>query len=57
MRNLGFSENEARFMNELRYYRNGILYYGEHFDSIYVTKVLNYVNKIYPKLRKVSKNE
>ena len=51
MRNLGFSENEARFMNELRYYRNGILYYGEHFDSIYATKVLNYLNKIYPKLR------
>ena len=51
MRNLGFPENEARFMNDLRYFRNGILYYGKDFDKEYAEKVLNFLNKTYPKLK------
>ena len=55
MRNLGFSENEARFMNDLRYFRNGILYYGKDFDADYAKKVIDFLNKIYPKLKGLSK--
>ena len=29
MRNLGFSESDVLFMNQLRYFINGIKYYGE----------------------------
>jgi len=50
MRNLGFPEKEARFMNDLRYFRNGILYYGKDFDASYGNKVLDFLDKLYPKL-------
>ncbi len=50
MREMGFSENETRFMNDLRYFRNGILYYGKKFDAEYAQKVLNFLNGLYPKL-------
>ena len=50
MRNLGFPEKEARFMNDLRYFRNGILYYGKDFDASYGNKVLDFLNRLYPRL-------
>ena len=53
MRNLGFPEKEARFMNDLRYFRNGILYYGKDFDASYGNKVLDFLNRLYPKLMKL----
>jgi hypothetical protein len=51
MRNLGFAEHDVRFMNELRHYRNGILYYGKSFDAEYGLKVLEFMKKVYPKLK------
>ncbi|MBW2967030.1 hypothetical protein KY362_00945 [Candidatus Woesearchaeota archaeon] len=51
MRELEFSENDARFMNDLRYYRNGILYYGKEFDKDYGDKVLVFMEKVYPALK------
>ncbi|GAJ05982.1 unnamed protein product, partial [marine sediment metagenome] len=53
MKNLGFSEEDIRFMNDLRYYRNGILYYGENFDADYASKVLLFLKEIYPRLVKL----
>lgn len=50
MRNMDFSEHEVRFMNDLRYFRNGIKYYGKPFDTEYGKKVLDFLNKTYPKL-------
>ena len=50
MRNLKFEEKDVRFMNDLRYYRNGILYYGKDFDVDYGKKVVEFSNRIYPKL-------
>ena len=50
MRNLGFSENEVMFMNQLRYFRNGIKYYGKVLDENYANKVLMFLRKISPKL-------
>ncbi len=51
MRVLGFEERDVEFMDELRYFRNRILYYGKKFDSEYANKVLAFLNKIYPILR------
>jgi hypothetical protein len=52
MRVLGFSEADTRFMNELRYFRNGILYYGKEFDVVYAKKVITFLEKMYPQLVK-----
>ncbi|MEK6882129.1 MAG: hypothetical protein AABY22_21105 [Nanoarchaeota archaeon] len=55
MRNLGFSENDVLFMNQLRYLRNGIKYYGKILDKEYAEKVMSFLNRIYPRLLKLSK--
>lgn len=49
---LGFPDNEVSFLNELRYFRNAITYYGKILDKEYAEKVLEFLKKIYPKLRK-----
>jgi hypothetical protein len=54
MKNLGFSENDANFMNQLRYFRNGIKYYGRILDKEYSKKVLNFTKGIYPLLKKLT---
>ena len=53
MRKIGFNENEVNFMNQLRYFRNGIKYYGKSLDKEYAEKVNNFQNKIYPRLLKI----
>ncbi len=50
MRILEFSEHDVLFVDELRYFRNGILYYGKKFDMEYAQKVLQFLNKIYMQL-------
>lgn len=45
LRKIGFSESTVQFMNELRYFRNGIMYYGKRFDREYAQKVLYFLNK------------
>jgi hypothetical protein len=55
MRNLNFNEEEVQFMNSLRYYRNGIKYYGRVFDKEYALKVYEFLIKLYPKIKKVLK--
>lgn len=49
---LSFAEKDIRFMNELRYHRNGILYYGKDFDAEYAKKVIEFLENIYPKLKR-----
>lgn len=51
LENLGFREPEIRFMNEVRYYRNGTKYYGTKLSKTYAEKVMTFANKIYPKFR------
>ncbi|MCX6742439.1 MAG: hypothetical protein NTX24_04700 [Candidatus Pacearchaeota archaeon] len=53
LENLGFSEFEIRFLDEVRYYRNGIKYYGTMLTEEYAKKVLNFLNVMYSKLRKI----
>ena len=48
---LGFSESDTRFMDELRYFRNGIKYYGTILDNEYAKKVLQFMNRLYPKIK------
>lgn len=57
LREIGFSENDIQFADQLRYFRNGIMYYGKILDMEYATKVLEFLNKIYPKLRQLLKGD
>ena len=50
---LGFSESEVRFMDELRYYRNGTKYYGTMLDIKYAEQTIAFMKKIYPKLLQI----
>ena len=55
LRNIGFSEADVRFVNELRYFRNGIVYYGKKLDSEYAGQVLEFLENAYPKLKQAVK--
>lgn len=55
MRNLGFSEFDIRFMDDLRYYRNGTKYYGTILTKEYADEVLKFMKKIYPKIKDLIK--
>ncbi|MAG47533.1 hypothetical protein CL617_02930 [archaeon] len=50
---LGFTESDVRFADQLRYFRNGILYYGKRLDKNYAKKVIEFTKKSYPKLREI----
>ena len=42
---IGFRETELDFLNQLRYFRNGILYYGQEFDTTYAKKVISFTKQ------------
>ena len=46
LKKIGFSEREVEFANQLRYFRNGIEYYGKSFGKEYAKKVLDFLEKI-----------
>ncbi|MBI3190086.1 hypothetical protein HYZ41_00105 [archaeon] len=50
---LGFSKRDVEFANYLRWFRNGIMYYGKKFDKIYAKKVLEFLKRIYPMLKRI----
>src|SRR3989344_4171277 len=52
-KHLGLNDNDIQFLDQIRYYRNGILYYGTQLDKEYAEKVIQFINKIYPKLKNV----
>ena len=53
LRILGFSEKDVQFVNQIRFFRNGMLYYGTIFDKEYAEKVLEFTRKNYIKLKKM----
>ena len=55
LKKLNFIESEIIFMDELRYYRNGIKYYGTVLDMEYAEKVLKFSEKIVPRLKNLIK--
>jgi len=55
LKKLGFPDTQISFLNELRYFRNSITYYGKILDKEYAQKVFYFLNKIVEKLRKIEK--
>ncbi|MBU2638408.1 MAG: hypothetical protein KJ955_05520 [Nanoarchaeota archaeon] len=49
----GFSETEVSFLNDLRYFRNSITYYGKILNTEYAKQVVEFTRKMYPKLKKL----
>ena len=45
-RNLGLSESDVRTLDQLRYFRNGILYYGKRLDKEYSETVIAFTKRI-----------
>jgi hypothetical protein len=54
---LKFSEPDIRFMDELRYYRNGTKYYGTIISNEYAKKVLEKYKTIYARLKRIVSND
>ena len=55
MRVLGFDEKDVQFANQIRFFRNGMLYYGTILDKVYAEKVIGFTKRIYPKLKEMIK--
>ena len=53
LQTLHFPETEVGFLDQLRYFRNGILYYGTTIDIEYAQTVIAFTNRMQPKLRKL----
>ena len=53
MKILLFPDNDVKFMDEVRFFRNGILYYGTSLDKEYAGKVLEFTKKTHPKLKEL----
>ncbi|MBS3098906.1 hypothetical protein J4462_01705 [Candidatus Pacearchaeota archaeon] len=49
---LAFEEKDIQFLDQLRYFRNGILYYGTILDKEYSDKVIIFMRNNYSKLKK-----
>jgi hypothetical protein len=49
-RKIGLTEYEIQLLDQLRYFRNGILYYGKQFDKEYAEKIINFTKEIKIKL-------
>jgi len=52
---LNYDERDIRFLNQLRYFRNGMLYYGTILDAEYAEKVIDFTKNNYKKLIKETK--
>jgi len=57
LRLLKFAEADVRFMDQLRYLRNGILYYGKQVDREYAEKVIAFTKRLQPGLRRLAEKE
>ena len=53
LKKIGFSDKEISFLNELRYFRNSVTYYGKILDKEYAEKVMELTKKNYLKLKKL----
>ena len=50
MRILKFNEKEVQFADQIRFFRNGMIYYGTILDKEYARKVIEFTKKIDTKL-------
>ena len=51
LRELEFSENDVQFADQIRFFRNGMTYYGTQLDKEYAEKVVTFTKKIYPSIK------
>lgn len=54
LRIMGFAEKDVRFADEMRHFRNRILYIGSFLDAEYAEKVIAFTQRIYPKLKEAA---
>ncbi len=52
VRNIGVVESEVLFLDRIRYFRNGMLYYGTNVDKEYTEKVIVFTKKSYDKMKR-----
>lgn len=57
MRVLGFDEKDVQFTDQMRFFRNGMLYYGTILDKEYADKVLEFTKKTHPKLKELLRGD
>ncbi|MBI1968948.1 hypothetical protein HYS49_03480 [Candidatus Woesearchaeota archaeon] len=57
LRVLGFPENDIQFADQLRFFRNGMIYYGAMLDTEYAEKIIAFTKKMYVELNKRVKKE
>lgn len=50
---IGFDEKDIQFLDQIRYFRNGMLYYGTILTKEDAERIINFTKKIYLKLNKV----
>jgi len=53
LRILGFNEKDVQFADQIRFFRNGMLYYGTMLNKEYAKSVFEFLNKNYPILLKL----
>ena len=53
MRILGFNEKDIQFVDQMRFFRNGMLYYGVILDKEYAEKVIKFTKENFQRLKKV----
>jgi len=49
LKKMGFPDSEVSLINELRYFRNSVMYYGKILDKEYAEKVYNFLEKFLEK--------
>ena len=57
MSKLGFSDREVDFLNEVRYYRNSVTYYGKILDKDYAGMVVKFLTDIHVRLHKAASSK
>jgi|SRR3989338_5148620 len=52
LRVFGFDERDVQFADQMRFFRNGMIYYGTIMDREYAEKVIEFTKRMYAKLKK-----
>lgn len=55
MRVLGFDEKDVQFADQIRFFRNGMLYYGTIIDREYAEEVIKFTKRTRSKLKEMIK--
>ena len=55
LKKCGFSDNDVSFVNDVRYFRNSVTYYGKILSIEYAQHVVEFTKNISPKLKETVK--